>query len=263
MKVAINIFFYCFMILGFGQEIIEAQLLSSDPLEADHFIGKNAFGHIFYIQDDAIFKATENETFTYKNIALGTLSNVDILNPFEITLFYEDYNTVIQLDNQLNEINRVDFNFLNTIKTLRYAATANNKRLWIFDDNSLQLEVYNFETEQTEVATLPINHEVNQIKSNYNFCCINTNKGFLLYNIYGNLLYENKIENVEKFCWHHDFLVYIQNEKLYLQDINKDRPQEIELTPKLIIKDILLSGETLYIYNGDTVYTFALTLKKD
>ena len=251
------------MTLGFGQEIIEAQLLASDPLEADHFIGKNAFGHIFYIQDDAIFKTTEKETFTYKNIALGTLSKVDILNPFEITLFYEDYNTVIQLDNQLNEINRVDFNFLNRIKTLRYAATASNKRLWIFDDNTLQLEVYNYDTEQTEAASLPISEEINQLQSNYNFCLINTAKGFRLYNNYGNLLYDHKIKDVEQFTWHQDHLVYFQNKKLYLQDINKDRPQEIELTPKLIIKDILLSGETLYIYNGDTVYAFALTLKKN
>ena len=37
------------------------------------------------------------------------IKKVDLINPLKVTLFYEEFNTVVLLDNQMNEIQKIDF----------------------------------------------------------------------------------------------------------------------------------------------------------
>jgi hypothetical protein len=54
-------------------------------------------------------KIGTRETFVYQNFSLGKITKVDLQNPLKIVLFYENFNTVVTLDNQLNEIQKSQF----------------------------------------------------------------------------------------------------------------------------------------------------------
>lgn len=55
---------------------------------------------MFYI------KKNNTQLWQYKNLSLGKITKIDLQNPLKIVLFYEGFNSVILLDNQLNEIQK-------------------------------------------------------------------------------------------------------------------------------------------------------------
>ena len=108
-----NYFLFLFVIVSttlFSQEkSIATSLIATEFLEADIFVGKDKFGFNYYIKNNVFFKKDNQELFQYKNVALGKIMKVDLLNPLKIILFYENFNTIIIVDNQLNEIQKINF----------------------------------------------------------------------------------------------------------------------------------------------------------
>ena len=262
MKTITKILLILSFTLSFSQEKERVVTLKdSTSLHADRFLYKDNFDALYYIKNNTLVKKSTSEFYEYNNVLLGNVSYVDVLNPLEITLFYRDFNTVIQLDNRLSEINKIDFNTIQDFKNLNWAATASNKRLWVYNNDNLQLEIYNFQLEQTEITTLPISEDIISYKSNYNFCWLLTKKGILQYNVYGNLLTSIPFEAAEKFSHSKNNFVFLKENQLYFLKNEASKAQKLDL-PKMTIKDFSLSQETLYIYNGKTLFTYQLNLKE-
>lgn len=76
---------------------------------ADDFIGYDQFDFYYYIKDNALYKTKGTTSLEYKNPSFGKITKVDIKNPLNIVLFYENFNVVILLDNQLNETQKNKF----------------------------------------------------------------------------------------------------------------------------------------------------------
>lgn len=245
-----------------AQKPVSATLVTSQHLTADRFIRVNTFNDIFFVLENTLHKKSNQNDYVYNNIALGNLNSIDVLNPLEITLFYKDYNTVIQLDNRLNEINKLDFNLASDFKNIGYAATATNKRLWTYNTDNQQLEIYNFQLDLVEATTLPLPENIITFYSNYNFCWALTSSGLYQYNVYGNLLNTYALEGFENFVYNKGNLILLKEEKLYLLNVEDNTPRIINL-PELSIKDFSLTNETLYIYDGKTLSTFSLNLKNE
>jgi len=245
-----------------AQEVIEVELIESKALIADAFIGVNMFEEIFYIKNDVLFKKKGEKLYSYQNRLLGTLNFVDLLNSLEMILFYKDFNTAVKLDWELGEISKVDFNKSNVFSTVAYAASASNKRLWIFNSDIQQLQVYNPQQDIVEVSTQSVASEVVGFYSNYNFCWVLTKKELLQYNIYGNLLNGYDIEEFEAFVHYKDSFVLKKGSHLYSLSIASESPKLITL-PELTIKDFSVINETLYIYDGKELYSFKINSNKE
>ena len=160
-------------------------------------------------------KKKDSKEWQYNNLQLGEITSVDILNPLKITLFYADFNTVIILDNTLNEIKRIDFNVIGEFKNLAAATTATDRNLWIFDTNTQQLEVFNYVQEKTPIQNLPIPEKFITQKSNYNYCRILTETTLYTYNIYGSLLTQQEVTGVTEFSMTNTEVIFLKEKKLY------------------------------------------------
>ena len=89
----------------FGQiQTLNPKFVNSILFEADDFIGFDNIGNYYYIKNNVLFKKTESTILQYQNVSLGKIKKVDIINPLKIVLFYEDFNSVVFLDNLMNEI---------------------------------------------------------------------------------------------------------------------------------------------------------------
>jgi hypothetical protein len=64
------------------------------------------FWFYYTVKNNIFSKIGTRETFVYQNFSLGKITKVDLQNPLKIVLFYENFNTVVTLDNQLNEIQK-------------------------------------------------------------------------------------------------------------------------------------------------------------
>jgi hypothetical protein len=262
MKNLLYILFLSSFFLLQGQEGIEVKLVKSVPLNADTFIGVNMFDELFYIKNDVLSKQTKSEYHSYQNNLYGSLNSVDILNSLESTLFYKNFNTVIQLDRRLGGISKIDFNQSNSFSTISHASSASNKRLWIFNTDTQQLQVYNPKQDIIEASSQSIQEVIVDFYSNYNFFWILTKTKLLQYNIYGNQLNSYALEGYDAFVYYKDYFVLKKDAQLYSLAVADEKPKLIAL-PELSIKDFSVTNETLYIYNGKELHSFKINLNKE
>lgn len=257
MKHLILSFFICCSMFCFGQKTISATLQQQDSLVVDKFVAMDSFGASYMIQNNILMKKKDNKKWQYNNLQLGDITSVDILNPLKITVFYADFNTVIVLDNTLNEINRIDFNIITDFKNLAAATTATDRNLWVFDTNTQQLEVFNYVQEKTPIRNLPIPGKFITQKSNYNYCRVLTETTLYTYNIYGSLLAQQELTGVTHFAMTNTEVIYLKEDKLYY---TKDEEVYLINLPsdRIAIKQFSLHDDILYIYDGIVLYQFQL-----
>ena len=257
MKSMILYLFLCCSTIMFAQKTITTVLQQQDSLSVDSFIGMDNFGASYVIQDNILIKQKDKKKWQYNNFQLGDITSVDILNPLKITLFYEDFNTVIVLDNTVNEIRRIDFNVIDEFKNLAAATTANDRNLWIFDTNTQQLEVFNYVQQKTPIQNLPISEKFITLKSNYNFCRVLTETALYTYNIYGSLLSQQELTGVANFSMTNTEVIFLKEKQLYYT--NNDDVYLINLpSNRIAIKQFSLHDDILYIYDGIVLYQFQL-----
>lgn len=127
------------------------------PLQADEFCGRDASGFLYGIKDNTFFRQGEgNRRLEYQNLALGRIKRVDLRNPLRIVLFYADFNAVVMLDNQLNEIQRAIFTDIQPPLQVLACGLASQNRLWIYDSLSQRVGLYDFLQGKTTFITQPI-----------------------------------------------------------------------------------------------------------
>jgi hypothetical protein len=100
--------FYCLTVSS--QEIIPATKLETVKIEGDAFLGFDNQLNYYSIRNNILVKNSPSTTYQYNNLGLGKISRVDFQNPLQILIFYKNFNSVVFLDNQLNEIKKIDFN---------------------------------------------------------------------------------------------------------------------------------------------------------
>ena len=102
-------FFFSFLLL-LSSHFLKAQKkayhIRTTPIDATTFIGVDSFQNVYTLKGNAFYK---NNQENYQNLNLGEIFSIDIRNPFKIVLFYKNFNTVILLDNRLNEIEKIQF----------------------------------------------------------------------------------------------------------------------------------------------------------
>jgi len=85
------------------------------------------------------FNSEGQELFRFNNNTLGDLTFIDATNPFNLLLYYPDYQLAITLDRTLNKIG--EFNLWNLeVVNVKAVAMANDNGLWLYDDVGYKLK---------------------------------------------------------------------------------------------------------------------------
>ncbi len=252
------LFIFVFPFLAYAQELT---LLDTTDLEADVFIGVNSFQETIYIKDQVLYKNSQNETFNFKEFQLGKIFSVDIINPMNIAVYYRDFNTVVLLDNRLNETERIDFNRVPEFVNTSTATLAANTSLWVFNTDSQQLESYNYRSNNKVLVSQPIAGEIRSQVSNINYCFLLTYDFIRAYNIYGSLLAEISHPGFQKIIHHNENLIAIKDNTLYYIDKKTREITELK-SPEINLKDLQLTQDFLYIYDENRIHKFSITLPK-
>ncbi|HET8809501.1 MAG TPA: hypothetical protein VFM65_04465 [Flavobacteriaceae bacterium] len=248
--------FLCVIQFSFGQAI-STQLVEKTPLEAEKYVGTDNYGSIYYVKDNIFYKIGEDKTYQFNDLQLGKLTSVDIINPLKITLFYKDMNTVVFLDRHLIEINRINFNLLPNFRTLAFASTAGNNSLWLFNMDSQQLEIFDYLKKKTLVHTQPLDQKAIDLKSNFNFCWLLTEKMVKKYNSYGSLLFEIPNPDFTKLAESNGRIIGKKELGFYFMKKNTHKFIALKI-PKIDVKSFYLNDENLYIYDGEFIHTYQI-----
>ena len=138
--------------LSLAQEI-RTESVKEYPLDADRFIGADVLNNIYFIRNNTLFKKSRLGTLVYSNVNYGKIYSVSLQDPFKIILFYKDFNTVILLDNRLNEITqRLTFPDVN----LSLVGFAPENNLWIYSKDYNILQLYDYQNNNIRLHSQPL-----------------------------------------------------------------------------------------------------------
>jgi len=242
-------------------------LSDNSPLQADHFIGVDKFKNVYFIKEMILRKEGPLGEFVFRDYQLGPISSVDIINPLNVVVFYEEANTVVFLDNRLNEINRLRFNQLENFVMLKAVRNAGNNQLWTFDVNTQQLELYNYRNGRKSLISQPITKEIIWMEGDFNYCYVLTGNSLMKYNIYGSFLWEIEVSEASQIVLADNRLMLVRDRALQRLDPDTGATlDEVNLKNYLAEKtpfDLHLNGDFLYLYNSNTLRLLPLTNQKE
>lgn len=245
---------FCFSFFSQAQELSKVK---KTPLKVDKLINTNEFGNTYYISNNTLYKKTETATYNYANVQLGTITSANTFNALKPNIFYQDFNTAIILDNRLADMFKIDFNTIKNYKNVSHIATGNDNTIWIYNQNTNQLELFDYLNLESRTKTLPIAEKVIQLTSNYNYCFLLTQDYLYTYNYFGSLIEKIPNNDYQAVAESDENLVLLKNNQLYFKQKNSSKISALK-TPELLIKQFLLTNETLYIYDGEFLHQFTI-----
>jgi len=235
--------------------------IASKTLNADQFYGVDDYGATYYSREAVFYKVSARGDYQFTALQLGPITSVDILNPLKITVFYEQTNTAVILDNTLTEITRINFSTINDFRNISHVTTNGDRRLWIFNTDLQQLEIFDWNTGQitTQFPPMPVNALL--LATNFNFAWVAYDKGLFYYNNYGSFLNSTSLLNITHLAQSNGAVILLSQGILYY------KPRDLKIFTLLegldfTIKQLSLSGEILYLYHGQQLSTFKLKIPK-
>jgi len=262
----VSVFILCCITQGIAQgkaQTIKARLVSETELDAERFVGADELGSLFYIQDQVIYRKRGNRIFSFSNVDLGEISQVDASNPFKILLFYKDFNSVIILDNNMNELSqRLDFTGETEFNNVLFVGNSSQNNIWLYSDDN-KLHLYNYQKLAEEVQTQAMtfyqeDFRALAIASTFKNVWIQSESEVLRFNEYGNYVETYPIQGVERIFPFQKGLVCYQKGSFEYRTGQERRT--IDLAYKGIIENISVSGSSLFIYDGSKVLQYELSL---
>jgi hypothetical protein len=191
----------------------------------DNCIGYDEIRNLYYTNNTVFYKKNEKELWQYQNIALGKATKMDYQNQLKILLFYENFNTVILLDNQLNESQKINFS-QNEIPILASATgIAAQNRIWIYNSLTQQIGLFDFLKNSFQTITPPIEGKIQYYETDFNTLqWIDTSRNWYRCDLFGKISFMGKLADFDQiqilskqevlFC--KDKKIYITNTKTNL-----------------------------------------------
>lgn len=248
--------------IAFAQEkIVTSKFVSKTKIEATTFINTDAFGYLYYIKNNVLYKQNDHELFQYKNLSRGKITKVDIQNPLKIVLFYEGFNTVVTLDNQLNETQVISFSKNNTTIMASAVGLASQNRLWIFNSLTMHLELYDFLRMTHTPLAQPFREPIIDYDSTFNsFYWIDATQSFYSCDIFGKITRIGKIPAHENVQFNQGNGVFYQNgNQIFYFDVKTEKSTLIDIEEKSF-ESFRFKDQFLIIFTNNNISTYQISL---
>lgn len=251
--------FQFYAVLGQEQKWVATKI---DTLQnfADTFIGRDSFNAFYFIKNNVFIKKTKTQTWQYKNLSLGKISKVDLQNPLNIILFYDTFNTIILLDNQLNETKKINLSENTTPILATAIGLAFGNRLWIYNSLSQQIGLFDYLKSEYKTISTPFRAQIALYNSNYNsFQWIDENQNWYTCSIYGKITTLGKIPNFDALqIISNSEILYKKENKLFYFNRDENKTFLIDLDAKTFI-DFYYKDLFLTIFTNQEIMNYKIT----
>lgn len=230
-------------------------------MECDVFLGYDNQQNNYYIKNNILTKNSQTKTYQYNNLGLGKITKVDIQNPLQIVIFYKNFNTVVLLDNQLNEIKKIDFNLKATPITLEAVALSSQNQIWIYDSISSKIGLYNVNNDTLKWISTMLENQILHYESDYiHFYWTDINLNLYRISIYGtieNLGIQPKFDAIQ--LTKNDNSIYQLNNQLFYYNLTSKSSSKIAIDEKIISKFFFRDG-ILSIFTQNEITNYKIIL---
>ncbi len=243
------------------QKSVKAEKLSVQKIEADSIIGEDSLGNLYYLKKNVLCKKNKVESWQYENISLGKINHVDIQNPLKTILVYENFNTIILLDNQLNETQKINFSENNIPINVSAAGIATQNRLWIYDTLKQQIILFDYLKNTFDPITPSFQGNFKYYESDYNtFQWIDDKLDWYSSDTFGKIIKNGIVPDFDQIKPINTQVLIVSKEgKLYLQDVKKNSNYLIENVKKSF-KNFYYKDQILSIFTNQEITNYKITI---
>lgn len=251
--------FFCLAIIA--QESINTVKQSDSALACDLFLGYDNQKNIYSIKNNILFKKSDITTYQYNNLSLGKITNVDFQNPLQIVVFYKNFNTVVLLDNQLNEIKRIDFNLNTTPVNLEAVALSSQNQVWFYDSISSKIGLYNVNTDTFKWISTMLENPISSYQSDYtHFYWTDLKWNLYRISIYGTI---EKLGNLPQYdaiqLTKNGNSLYVVDNIMYYYNLTTKSSNKIRIDEK-IISNFFFKDGILSIFTQNEITNYKIIL---
>ncbi len=246
-KIIVLLFFTLFSVAHSQNQKISATKINQFTIDVEQFLGFDSFGYYYNIKNNVFSKIKNNESFEYKNIALGEISHVDINNPLKIVVFYENFNTIILLDNQLNELQKINLSENEIPIVATAVGLASQNRLWIYNNLTQQIGFFDYLNNTFQSITPPFDGNIKHYESDFNtFQWIDEGLNWYSCTIFGKITSLGKIPDFDHIqVVSNQAVLFSKAGVFYFYDVEKNKTYQFENVEKswtnFYYKDQILS----------------------
>lgn len=248
--------------LGFCQnKKVTTTVISTAVLEKKTYIGFDGLGNNYYIKDNIFIKQNQSQTWEYKNVALGTITSVDYVNPLKIVVFYEDFNTIITLDNQLNEIQKLNLFDIDSGIFASKVGLASQDQFWIYNSLTQQILLLDYLKKTFKNIGNPIQEAIKYTQSDFNnFYWIDEINNWYATDIFGKVTLLANIPPFEKIqIIDRDKLLFSRDNILYCLNNVTKTVYEIEIVEKSF-QNYYYKDQFLAIFTNQQIKNYKIKL---
>lgn len=261
-QILVLLFIACSSSIIFGQsQKVNPVLISKFKIDADEFIGYDSFGYSYQIKNNVFSKIKGNEIFEYKNVSLGNITKVDIQNPLKIVLFYEDFNSVVLLDNQLNKMTEINFS-QNTIPIVVNAiGMSTQNQLWIFNTLNQQIGLFDYLKNEYKTVSIPLTESIKYYQTDFNtFFWIDKKNNWFSCDIFGKISSLGTVPDFDKIeIISPQKYIFSKANTLYLRE-NTNTISEIEILEKTFDK-YYYKDQILSIFTAKEILNYKIVTR--
>ena len=260
-----NIFliFMTFLIveITFSQNAIYTENIDKTLLLTDTFLGFDNQQNQYSIKDNVLSKNSKLINYQYKNVSLGKITRVDFQNPLQIVVFYNDFNTAILLDNQLNETKKIDFNLLSEAVNIDAIALSSQNQLWFFDAISSKIGLYNLTNDSFKWISTTLEHSIKHYNSNYtHFYWLNDKNKFYSISIYGTIETFDRFPEFDTIqLINSEIALYTNDNQLLYYEIANNRSTKIKIAENFVTNFFFADG-ILAIFTQNEITNYKIIL---
>lgn len=261
MKNILLLFGLFLTLISWSQENIKTKLIDTLVIEADIYIGKDNLKTDYYLSRNILKKRNATKDYQYQNLSFGKIKNACITNPLQVVLFYENFNSLILLDNQLNEIQQIDGNKLETPIKIEAFGLASQNQVWLYDGFLQKISLYNFKSNINKIISTPLTNMIKDYNSDYNyFYWITSELDFYSISIFGKINNTGKIPEYDTIhIIDNTKIIYSKNQELYYFNTNKPFEQKIDLNQKSF-DNFFFNNGILSIFTNNQIINYKIDL---
>jgi hypothetical protein len=257
--------YFLFFILSFavclGQnKTYVATKINSTAFTADYFLGYDQFGFYYSIKNNLLSKSKKEESFEYKNISLGKPTKIDVQNPLKILLFYENFNTIILLDNQLSETQKINLSENDVPIVANAMGIASQNRLWIYNSLTQKIGLFDYLKNTFQSITPSIPGNLKYYESDFNtFQWIDSKLNWYAVDIFGKITTLGIVSDFDQIqVITNQTVIFSKGDKLYIEDLKNKTISPIENVDKSF-ENFYYKDQILSIFTNQGITNYKIT----
>ena len=229
------------------------------------FIDVDNFGQLYIYTNNNLKKYSKSGIFIsqFSNRIEGSISSVDVSDPYILLLFYEDLNRIIFLDDKLSPIGsplNLDelelFNVSTVCKSKEFA-------IWIYDRFDNRLIQYGFNPKEIlqEINLDPLNIDEGVVfmRESGNYLVLNTSKQLIIFDRFGTYIKSIDIEIAKAFQLQNKRIIWFKDKHFVTESIETEETDSLAINFIVDIENALIEDHQVYIRKKDSVLIYRET----